>query len=113
MNEERYAIERLEERYEAERRQIQNNMQAIEEQQHYFRKETEMLFDKVQFLAREDAIDLEKLNWQFMEIDDAMHKECRRHCEQLDEEQDDLRRKLKQAVEQIEADAQETCTKQK
>jgi len=66
----------------------------------------------VRYLTREDKIDLEKLNWQMMTIEEKVYKEGRNYHVQLDKEQDDLRWKLDKAIEQVGAENREELRKQ-
>lgn len=66
----------------------------------------------MRYLTREDKIDLEKLNWQMMTIEEKVYKEGRNYHVQLDKEQDDLRWKLDKAIEQVGAENREELRKQ-
>lgn len=66
----------------------------------------------MRYLTREDKIDLEKLNWQMMAIEEKVYKEGRNYHVQLDKEQDDLRWKLDKAIELVGAENREELRKQ-
>lgn len=95
-------IRKLEEQYEEEKREIQKELEYAEEQLKAFHAETEEVFDKVRYLTSKEPLDIETLNWQLMEIDDAVYQEGERYYAHLEEQQHELRRKFERALEQAE-----------